>query len=49
MVGLFRWIDTTSQRNRDIVIICIGLLLVVFYSCFTNLGLLRRCFNFFAF
>ncbi len=29
MVGILQWLDTTSERNRDIVIICFGLLLVV--------------------
>ncbi len=29
MAWISRWLDTTSQRNRDIFIICFGVLLVV--------------------
>ncbi|GEM_PF-2732504 len=38
MVGFFRWMDSTSQRNKNIVIICFGLLLVVFICLLYKFG-----------
>ena len=39
MVWIVRWLDTTSQRNRDIFIICFGLLLIVIVYLLYKLGI----------
>jgi hypothetical protein len=40
MVGFFKWMDSTSERNKNIVIICLGLLFVVFICLLYKFGLI---------